>query len=110
MNEPSTRPFSIDPETESKRIHWEKEQDVLIAGEPSRCIYMSRDAWLARYKILHDGSRQIIDFVLPGDIFGLQACVFRSSLYTVTAITSGTGWQIDCDGLDAAVPLGKRVI
>jgi len=29
-------------------------------------------AGLARYKILHQGSRQILDFILPGQVFGPQ--------------------------------------
>ena len=43
-----------------------------------------------RYKILHNGSRQIIDFVLPGAIFGLQACLFQKSLYSVATITDAS--------------------
>ena len=35
----------------------------------------------------HNGSRQIIDFILPGQIIGLQAYLFKNSLYSVAAIT-----------------------
>jgi len=41
---------------------------------------------LLRYKILHKGGRQIVDFVLSGDIFALQACLFKSSIYSIATV------------------------
>jgi CRP-like cAMP-binding protein len=64
-----------------------KNKDVLLSGRHYASLYVSHDGWLLRHKILHNGSRQIIDFVLPGQIFGLQACVFKKSLYSVSTIT-----------------------
>src|SRR5438477_1523038 len=84
----------------ARPLRWAKHEDVLLAGQPSRSIYVNQDGWFARHKLLHDGSRQIVDFVLPGEMFGLQACVFKSSLYTVTAITPGSGTLIECDKLE----------
>ena len=54
-----------------------KSKDVVISGNHYDCVYVNHDGWLARYKILHKGSRQIIDFILPGQIFGLQASLFK---------------------------------
>ena len=42
------------------------------------------------YKILHTGSRQIMDFILPGQLFGLQACLFSRALYSVATITDSS--------------------
>jgi CRP-like cAMP-binding protein len=70
-----------------RTLHLSKHQHVLIAGDRCNCWYVNRQGWLFRYKILHNGSRQILDFILPGEIFGLQACVFRNSLYSVVTIT-----------------------
>lgn len=64
-----------------------KNKDILVAGSRYESFYVNHDGWLLRYKILHNGSRQIIDFILPGQIFGLQACVFKNSLYSVATIT-----------------------
>ena len=106
---PSTRdPLSVRPLPDAKPLHWGKHEDVLVAGQISRSIYVNHDAWLARYKLLHDGSRQIVDFVLPGEMFGLQACVFKSSLYTVTTITPGSGALIECDKLDELLRANPR--
>jgi len=77
-----------------------KNRDILVAGKHYESIYVNHDGWLSRYKIMHDGSRQIVDFVLPGQIFGLQACVFNKSLYSVAAITECSVSAIPLDVID----------
>jgi CRP-like cAMP-binding protein len=75
--------------------------DLLLAGKRYRSIYVNQRGWLLRYKILHTGSRQIIDFILPGQIFGIQACVFNSALYSVATITESVLSEIPFDIVDA---------
>ncbi len=70
-----------------KALRMGKNRDVIVAGRPYGGIYLNHDGWLFRYKILHDGSRQIIDFILPGQVFGLQSCLFQRALYSVATIT-----------------------
>jgi CRP-like cAMP-binding protein len=72
---------------EVRSIAVRKNKDILIAGNHYQFVYVNNDGWLLRYKVLHNGSRQIVDFVLPGQIFGLQACLFQKSLYSVATIT-----------------------
>lgn len=73
---------------------------VVIAGDTIRCFYLNHNGWLLRYKILHDGSRQIVDFVLPGEVFALQACLFKTSLYSISAITATSLSAIPRDMID----------
>jgi CRP-like cAMP-binding protein len=77
-----------------------KNKDLVISGNHYDCVYVNHDGWLARYKILHSGSRQIIDFILPGQVFGLQACLFKRSLYSVVTITEATLTTIPFDMVD----------
>src|SRR5579871_2253316 len=77
-----------------------KSKDVVISGNHYDCVYVNHDGWLARYKILHSGSRQIMDFILPGQVFGLQACLFKRCLYSVVAITDSTVSTIPFDTVD----------
>lgn len=83
-----------------RTIRVRKCKDVVIGGNHYDCIYVNHDGWLARYKILHKGSRQIMDFILPGQVFGLQACVFKRSLYSVITITESTLSTIPLDMVD----------
>src|SRR5579871_2096998 len=77
-----------------------KNKDIVISGNHYDCVYVNHDGWLARYKILHSGSRQIVDFILPGQVFGLQSCLFKRSLYSVMAITEATLSTIPFDLVD----------
>ncbi|HMM87644.1 Crp/Fnr family transcriptional regulator [Bradyrhizobium sp.] len=77
-----------------------KNKDVVISGNHYDCVYLNHDGWLARYKILHNGSRQILDFILPGQVFGLQACLFKRALYSVVTITETSLSTIPFDMVD----------
>jgi CRP-like cAMP-binding protein len=77
-----------------------KNKDVVISGNHYDCVYLNHDGWLARYKILHNGSRQIMDFILPGQVFGLQACLFHRALYSVVTITETSLSTIPFDMVD----------
>ena len=85
---------------EVKSIAVRKNRDILIAGDHYRLAYVNNEGWLLRYKILHNGSRQIIDFVLPGAIFGLQACLFQKSLYSVATLTDASLSAIPLEVVD----------
>jgi CRP-like cAMP-binding protein len=73
---------------EVRQIH--KNKDVVVAGQHCKVFYLNQDGWLFRYKILHNGNRQIVDFILPGQFFGLQACFFKASLYSIAAATAAS--------------------
>jgi CRP-like cAMP-binding protein len=77
-----------------------KNKDILVAGNHYEYVYVNHDGWLFRYKILHNGSRQIIDFILPGQILGLQACLFQNSLYSVATITETSLSMIPFEMID----------
>jgi CRP-like cAMP-binding protein len=73
-----------------RRSTFPKGRDVVITGGHGDCVYFNHDGWLARYKILHKGTRQIMDFILPGQVFGLAACVFQRAPYSVLTVTEAT--------------------
>src|SRR5690349_15000282 len=43
-------------------------ESLFLQGDKVRWIWTLRDGWAFRYQTLEDGRRQIVDFVLPGDI------------------------------------------
>ncbi len=92
---------------QAKRIRVAKRRDVIVAGKHHRFMYGNHDGWLFRYKILHSGRRQIMDFVLPGEIFGLQACLFQGALYSVTTLTEVALTTIPFDVVDDMLPDGS---
>jgi CRP-like cAMP-binding protein len=81
--------------------NFRKNRDVIVAGKQYNNLFVNHGGWLFRYKILHNGDRQITDFILPNQIFGLQACVFKAALYSVATITDVSLSSIPLGAIDS---------
>jgi CRP-like cAMP-binding protein len=88
------------PARSVRHLRLPKARDVVICGSHHDCVYVNHDGWLARYKILHKGTRQILDFILPGQVFGLPACLFPRAPYSVITITDANVSAIPFDMVD----------
>lgn len=62
-----------------------RDQEVYGEGEAADHVYKVISGAVRCFRVLTDGRRQISDFYLPGDIFGIEAGVERSA--TVEALT-----------------------
>jgi CRP-like cAMP-binding protein len=54
-------------------------------GETNKAYILSA-GWVISYKMMRDGSRQIIDIQVPGDFLGLRSVLLRTSEYHFTPI------------------------
>src|SRR5580658_663025 len=72
-----------------KRDHLALEagREIIRAGDDCPEIYTLYSGWAFRFKTLTDGRRQILNFLLPGDLVGLQAAMFDAAQYGVEALT-----------------------
>ena len=61
--------------------------EIIPAGEEQAELYTLYAGWAFRCKTLPDGRRQILNFILPGDLIGLQSTMFEAALYSVEALT-----------------------
>ena len=71
------------------RTHPAREH-IVTAGDPAGPVYTLYEGWAFRYKSLANGGRQILDFLLPGDLIGLQGSLngrMRHSVCTVTPVS-----------------------
>ncbi len=59
-------------------------------GQRGDRLFTVLDGWAFRYKTLADGRRQILNFLLPGDLVGLQSRLFDEAPHGVEALTSVT--------------------
>jgi CRP-like cAMP-binding protein len=64
-----------------------KRRDLVVDGYEYRKLCFVEDGFAARYKLLHNGRRQIINFVFPGDIVGLPGSFLERASYSVIALT-----------------------
>ncbi|SFK56992.1 transcriptional regulator, Crp/Fnr family [Nitrosomonas aestuarii] len=60
---------------------------IIESGLLQESIFFVQEGWAVRYKTLEDGNRQIVNFVLPGDIIGMFSPIFQHSEHTVESIS-----------------------
>lgn len=61
---------------------------VLTQGESSAHLYTVLEGFGTRSVLLDDGRRQVLNFVFPGDLLGLQAALMGEMQHTVQASTA----------------------
>jgi CRP-like cAMP-binding protein len=61
--------------------------EIIRAGEDCPELYTLYSGWAFRFKTLPDGRRQILNFLLPGDLLGLQAAMFDAAQHAIEALT-----------------------
>jgi CRP-like cAMP-binding protein len=64
--------------------------DIVVQGERNRAVYIICDGWAIRHQRLRDGTRQILDVLLPGDTIALASVLDGASLYSVQALTAAS--------------------
>jgi CRP-like cAMP-binding protein len=61
---------------------------VLVEGSNSAHLYTVLTGWGFRYKLLPDGRRQILNYVMPGDLIGLQGGLMGEMQHSVEALSA----------------------
>ena len=61
--------------------------DLVHQGQSKQAAYILASGWVCSYKIQSDGSRQIVDFQIPGDFLGLRSVLLRTSDHSFEPIT-----------------------
>jgi CRP-like cAMP-binding protein len=59
---------------------------LAVQGQRIDKVHVLVGGTAIRFRLLPDGRRQIINFVLPGDFFGLRGCFFEKYLNSVLAL------------------------
>lgn len=77
--------------------------DLLHEGQHERTAYLLRSGWACSYTILRDGTRQIINFYIAGDLMGIRRLLFPDSDDNLCAITNIEVEEIDMDDLFTAL-------
>jgi CRP-like cAMP-binding protein len=67
-----------------------KRRDLVLDGYEFCKLCFVKDGFAARYKLLRNGKRQIVNFVLPGDIVGLPGSFFDRAANSVIAVSDMT--------------------
>ncbi len=69
-------------------------RDIVHQGQSEQSAYIIQAGWVASYKLLSDGSRQIIDFQIPGDFLGLRSVLLRTSDHSIKPLVDIQAFEI----------------
>lgn len=61
-------------------------RDLVHQGQSDQAAYILASGWASSCKILPDGSRQIVDFQIPGDFLGLRSVLLHTSDHSIEPI------------------------
>ena len=96
-NSPLTRKLSVfvalseNELTVLERLHQRRKTfsagiDLVHQGQSDQAAFVLADGWVCSYKIQGDGSRQIVDFQIPGDFLGLRSVLLHMSDHNIVPI------------------------
>jgi CRP-like cAMP-binding protein len=102
LSPPDLRSLRAVIETELKV---KKRRDLVLDGYQFSKLGFLKEGFAARYKLLRNGKRQIINFLLPGDIIGMPGSFLDRAPNSVIAITDV---KLQICPLDAFVALCCR--
>lgn len=81
--------FTVDPGT-----------TIFSEGANSAHLFTVLSGWGFRYKMLDDGRRQILNYMMPGDLIGLQGTLMREMQHSVEALSPVTLCVFERDKLN----------
>lgn len=79
--------IAILADLQARRRHFAQGRDLVRQGQADQPAFVLTDGWVCSYKLLPDGSRQILDFQVPGDFLGMRSVLLQTADYSVTPIT-----------------------
>ncbi|AZL59534.1 Crp/Fnr family transcriptional regulator [Tabrizicola piscis] len=86
----------------SRRRTFPALRDMVYEGQVERSAYILASGRVCSYKLLPGGTRQIVDFQIPGDFLGLRSVLFRTADHNIEPITRVQASEVQAqDLLDA---------
>ncbi len=97
-----------------ERLHQRKRffvagRDLVHEGQSSQAAYILSSGWVCSYKLRSNGSRQIVDFQIPGDFLGLRSVLLRTSDHSFEPVTDIEAVEVTADDLLGAFDKTPRL-
>lgn len=67
--------------------HYPGKQDLIREGDEPGPLFAFLEGWGYRYKILPEGTRQVLGFMLPGDFCDMHTSVLREMDHSIATVT-----------------------
>lgn len=75
-------------------------RDLIREGDRPHAVFLILHGWACRYKMLADGRRQLLQFLLPGDLCDVHNIVLEEMDHSIGAVTEVRYAEIAHDRLD----------
>ncbi|MBM0206756.1 Crp/Fnr family transcriptional regulator [Micromonospora sp. STR1s_5] len=76
-------------------------RNVVVRGRTCDTAFVVQSGWLMKYRTLQDGSRQVLNFRLPGEIGGLECLAYLEAPHSVVTLTKCVIARISLEQLEA---------
>jgi CRP-like cAMP-binding protein len=81
---------NLDELVSNRQAHFEPGEDIMTEGDHSPDCHVVLSGLAARYKLLPDGERQIMAFLVPGDLCDAEIFILKEMDHSVSAMTPTT--------------------
>lgn len=69
-------------------------EDIISRGDEPMEAFIVQQGWAVRYITLEDGRSQVLNFMLPGDVYDLQVVVSDGADHSIAALNNVEIYQI----------------
>jgi CRP-like cAMP-binding protein len=83
--------------------------DIIREGDKPKAVSLILEGWACRYKTLEDGRRQIVGFLIPGDLCDLRMFILKEMDHSMGALTLVSLAEIPSDTLLALTDSSPRI-
>lgn len=84
-------------------------EDVIHEGDTPDHVNLVLAGWACRYKQLEDGRRQILGYLLPGDLCDLKIFILKRMDHSIAALTPMRLAEIPRDAIVELIDNGSRL-
>jgi len=95
--------------TAMERIRKPRGSTIVASGEDVTHVFVVSKGWALRHRTLNDGRRQVVNVMLPGDCFDLQALIKTKADHTVEALTNVELLRLESSEFLAAIRSSARL-
>lgn len=79
--------FAVLERLHKRRTFFPAGRDIMHEGQSHQAAYILASGWVCSYKLLPGGTRQIVDFQIPGDFLGLRSVLLRTADHSIEPVT-----------------------
>jgi CRP-like cAMP-binding protein len=84
-------------------------EDLVCEGDRCENVRIFVSGWACRYKVLEDGRRQIVSFILPGDTCDAYIYLFPRMDHSIGTLTPVTWCEFDRAGFEHLIAADKTI-